>query len=537
MIRINQLKLTPDHTEKDINKAIKRTLRLRNETSFTYRIAKKSIDARKKPDICLIYAIDVQIEGFMIKDEEKLVKKIDNNNIMLTQNTLYEIPEAAETLPELKKPPVIIGMGPAGLFCGLMLARAGYRPILLERGEDVDTRIQDVVRFWEKGELNPSSNVQFGEGGAGTFSDGKLNTMIKDKTGRIAFVLRTLHEFGAKEEITYMNKPHIGTDVLHLVVKNIRNEILRLGGKVYFRQEVTDILSQEGRLTGLIINGTKRLDCELAVLAIGHSARDTLEMLHNRGIIMQPKAFAVGVRVEHPQQMIQENAYGDTPYDLPSADYKVTHQTKDRGVYSFCMCPGGYVVNASSEPGHTCVNGMSYAARDSKNANSAIVVTVTPQDYKGEGPLAGMYFQRELEKSAFSEGDGKIPVQTYGDFIQNRMTTAFGEIKPVTKGETHFANLRRILPEYICECIIEGMEGFAHNQKGFNRKDAILSAVESRTSSPVRILRDDALMSSLAGLMPCGEGAGYAGGITSAAIDGIRVYEAICRQYKGVENE
>lgn len=535
MIRINQIKLSPDHSEDELFNAIIKSLRLKGKHDLTYKIVKKSIDSRHKPDIKFIYSVDVKIEGYKKADEEKIIKKVNDKDIMLTNIIQYKIPSPDNSLPYLENPPVVIGMGPAGLFCGLMLARAGYKPLILERGRDADARLKDVTDFWNGGRLNPESNVQFGEGGAGTFSDGKLNTMIKDKTGRISFVLNTFKEFGADEEITYINKPHIGTDVLHDVVKNIRNEIIRLGGTVLFDHQVTDIISENGILKGVVVNEDRRIDCELAVLAIGHSARDTFEMLLKRGVNMVPKAFAVGVRVEHPQSMINENAYKDAPYELPAADYKVTYQSdKGRGVYSFCMCPGGYVVNASSEEGRTCVNGMSYSKRDSDNANSAIIVTVTPDDYGNGGPLDGMYFQRRLEEAAYKSGLGSIPVQTYGDFKKKVKTTQYGGIKPVTCGNVTKADLNDIFPEYICESIIEGMEGFAKNIEGFNREDALLSAVESRTSSPVRILRDDEFMANIKGLIPCGEGAGYAGGITSAAIDGIKVFEAICHKYKGV---
>lgn len=533
MIRINQIKLSVNHSEQMLKKEIEKSLRLNARSDYEYKIVKKSIDSRHKPDIKLVYSVDVTIKDFDRQREQKIIQKVNNKNVMLTNEIKYEFPVPEKELQKLKYSPVIVGMGPAGLFCGLLLARAGFKPVILERGADVDTRKQDVEAFWNGGKLNPSSNVQFGEGGAGTFSDGKLNTMIKDKTGRIRFVLETFHEFGAPGEITYINKPHIGTDVLHDVIKNMREEIIRLGGQIFFHSQVTDILIEKNRLFGLLINDGKRMDCELAVFAVGHSARDTFSMLQQRNVSMEQKPFAIGVRVEHPQQMIQENAYGDAPYELPAADYKVTAQAGCHGVYSFCMCPGGYVVNASSEEGRTCVNGMSYAARDSKNANSAIVVTVSPEDYnnRNDDPLCGMYFQRKLEEKAFEAGQGRIPVQTYGDFKKGRITGEFGGVTPVTRGAVCKADLNTILPEYICESITLGMESFANSIPGFNREDAVLSAVESRTSSPVRILRNEAFMSNIFGLIPCGEGAGYAGGITSAAIDGMRVAEEIVKKW------
>lgn len=533
MIRINQIKLSVNHSEQMLKGEIEKSLRLNAGSDYEYKLVRKSIDSRRKPDIKLVYSVDVAIKNIDRKREQKIVQKVNDKNVMLTNETKYEFPSPKKELQKLRYSPVIVGMGPAGLFCGLLLARAGFRPVLLERGADVDTRRQDVEAFWNGGKLNPSSNVQFGEGGAGTFSDGKLNTMIKDKTGRIAFVLNTFHEFGASLEITYINKPHIGTDVLHDVIRNMREEIIRLGGQIFFHSQVTDILIKNDRLCGLLINDGKRIDCEIAVFAVGHSARDTFLMLRKHNVSMEQKPFAIGVRVEHPQQMIQENAYGNAPYELPTADYKVTAQAGSHGVYSFCMCPGGYVVNASSEEGRTCVNGMSYAARDSKNANSAIVVTVSPEDYNNgnDDPLCGMYFQRKLEERAFEAGQGRIPVQTYGDFKKGRITGEFGEVTPVTCGAVCKADLNTILPEYICESITMGMESFASSIPGFNREDAVLSAVESRTSSPVRILRDEEFMSNIFGLIPCGEGAGYAGGITSAAIDGMRIAEEIVKKW------
>lgn len=540
MIRINQIKLKPDHTEKELIDAAVKKLHLKGSSKIEISVAKKSIDSRHKPDVRYIYSVDVSVNGMDNAAMKKLVQKCHDNDILYIENTKYTLPERSSEAVMSKHPPVIVGMGPAGLFCGLMLARKGYMPVIYERGKDVDKRLSDVTAFWNGGELDTESNVQFGEGGAGTFSDGKLNTMIKDKYGRIGFVLETFKEFGAPAEITYINKPHIGTDILHDVVKNIRNEIIRLGGKVYFEQQVTDIIVKDGKLCGLIINNTKEVPCDIAVFAIGHSARNTFEMLYKRNINMSPKAFAMGVRVEHPQSMINANAYANAPYELPAADYKVTYQTDNkRGVYSFCMCPGGYVVNASSEKGHTCVNGMSYSDRNSPNANSAIVVTVNPSDYgynsEADYPLLGMEFQRKIEAAAYAEGKGLIPSQTYGDFKRKVKTTAYGEIKPVTRGAAVMSDINNILPEFMCESIIEGMEGFSSNLPGFNREDAVLSAVESRTSSPVRILRNEDFMSNVYGLIPCGEGAGYAGGITSAAIDGIKVFEAIYSKYKGVK--
>lgn len=528
MIRINQIKL--DITTKDINEILKNKaaalLKVNAQSIKKAEIVKQSIDARKKPDIKYVYSINVIVEN-----ENKINRKVFNNNIFITGENEYKPPMQGEA--PLFTRPVIAGMGPAGLFCGYFLAKAGYKPIIIERGEPVRDRMKTVEFFFNGERLNTESNVQFGEGGAGTFSDGKLNTMVKDKNGRNKEVLKTFVKFGAKKEILYVNKPHIGTDVLCDIVENMRNEIIRLGGEVRFNTKLTDIISENKHIKSIIVNNDEVIDCDVLVLALGHSARDTFEMLLNRDISMEPKAFAVGVRVEHPQKMINYNMYGMEKHELlEAADYKVTYNSpKGRGVYSFCMCPGGYVVNASSEEGRLAVNGMSYSRRDGQNANSAIIVTVTPEDYGNNGALSGMYFQRKLEEAAFKEGKGNVPVQLFGDFVKNVQTTGLGEIKPMIKGAYTFSNLRNIFPDYISEAIIEGMHGFARQIPEFDRSDAVMSGVESRTSSPVRIRRDEEMQSNIEGIYPCGEGAGYAGGITSAAMDGIRIYEAIVSKY------
>lgn len=526
MIKIHQLKINPNHSQQELREQIKRKLKLKQQ-DFSYEIEKQSVDGRNKPYIKYIYTVDVTISGYSEQQQQKLVEKINDNNIMYTSETPYVFPKVNEN--HLKERIVIIGTGPAGLFCGLMLARAGLKPVLYERGSDVASRREKVSRFWETGILDTECNVQFGEGGAGTFSDGKLNTQIKDSTGRIRRVLEIFVEFGAPEEILYSSKPHIGTDILMKVVYNMRREIERLGGAIYFNSKMTDICIEKAEKS-VIINHSERVCYDKLVLALGHSARDTFEMLLSRGFAMEQKAFAVGVRIEHPQKMIDDYAYGENIYELPAASYKVTYKADEgRGVYSFCMCPGGYVVNASSEEGRLCVNGMSYSGRDSRNANSAIVVTVTPKDYKafGDSPLAGMEFQRDLERKAYVEGKGRIPCQTYDSFRKNETCTALGEIEPCTKGAYTLADLHRVFSEELCSAIAEGIEGFSRQLPGFNRKDAVLLGVESRTSSPVRIIRNKSLVCDFEGVYPCGEGAGYAGGITSAAIDGMRVAEAI----------
>lgn len=542
MIRISQLKMPLGHTRKDLLLKAAKELRIQPEMIKEVELIKQSVDARKKPEIHYSYIVDIALKSGGRKEEERIVKKKKDRNITVHEEKPYSLPECGNE--PLKYPPVIIGMGPAGLFCGLALARKGYRPILLERGEDVDTRTERVAKFWKTGELNPSSNVQFGEGGAGTFSDGKLNTLVKDTFGRNREVLRILTEFGADPSICYANKPHIGTDVLSHIVKSIRKEIESLGGQVRFLSQVTDFEITDGKLTAVTVNNTERIPVQAAVAAIGHSARDTFEALYGKQVSMEAKPFAVGFRIQHPQTMINESQYGMAECkELGPASYKLTAQTSyGRGVYSFCMCPGGYVVNASSEEKRLAVNGMSYHDRAGENANSALIVTVNPEDFSRDTksreevhPLAGIHFQRELEEKAYEAGNGKIPVQLYGDFKDGKISEKFGKVHPAFCGEYQFADLRKILTNELSEAFIEGMESFGKKIKGFDRPDAILAGVESRTSSPVRIPRGETLESSVRGLYPCGEGAGYAGGITSAAMDGLKVAEELIRRYKLTE--
>ena len=440
----------------------------------------------------------------------------------------------------LHQRPVIIGSGPAGLFAAYVLALSGYKPLILERGADALTRTSRVEHFWATGELDTRTNVQFGEGGAGTFSDGKLNTSVKDPGCRAQFMKETFVLFGADESILYEQKPHVGTDVLTQVLVRMRERLTELGAEYRFLSQVTDLEITNGKLTAVLVNDSERIPAEVCVLAPGHSARDTFRMLNARGLRMEPKAFAAGVRIEHPQEMIDLSQYG-RPSDesLGPAPYKLTCTAADgRGVYSFCMCPGGYVVNASSEKGLLAVNGMSYMRRDSANANSAILVTVTPDDFMPGKPddlpeaLAGTAVQAELEKRAFAAAGGCIPQQLYADYIKKTVSTNYGELGSCVRGSAAFADLSSVMPAFMVRDIGEGISAFGKKIRGFDRPDAILSGIESRSSSPVRITRDEKYVSNIDGIYPCGEGCGYAGGITSASMDGMRCAEAIIKRFR-----
>ena len=454
---------------------------------------------------------------------------------MVTESE-YQFPVAGKE--NLSARPVIVGAGPAGLFAAYQLTEAGYLPLVLERGKKVQERQKDVEQFWQTGRLLPESNVQFGEGGAGTFSDGKLNSVVKDPTGRNRYVLRTFVKFGAPSEILYDNKPHIGTDILSKVIANMRTYLEAKGATFLFENQMTDLVIEKGRLKA-IVTEKETIPTDVVILALGHSARDTFEMLEQKAIPMEAKNFAVGFRVEHPQKMIDQAMYGEwTGPKLPAAPYKVTSNFPNgRGVYSFCMCPGGYVVNASSEEGGPVVNGMSNADRASGFANSAIVVSVSEEDFEGDDCLAGVALQRKYEKLAYELADGEIPVQRYEDFCNNQPTKAIGKVAPCVEGKWQFSNIRLALPNFIINGIIDGMGQFAEKIHEFDHPDTLLLGLESRTSSPVRIERDEDFESvSLAGLYPCGEGAGYAGGIMSAAMDGLRIAMKIQEKKKEESN-
>ncbi len=502
---VNDIKVPVRHTEEELYAAVRKAAGKKNLKIRMLQILKRSIDARKKPQ--LLYVMKAAVNEPRIRAAK------------------------CPYLADPSKQVIVIGAGPAGLFAGLTIAEAGGKVLILERGKPVEERCRDVEDFWKTGRLNPSSNVQFGEGGAGTFSDGKLNTLTQDKEGLNLRVLEIFHEAGAEENVLYDARPHLGTDKLPEIVRRIRERILKAGGSIRYESMVTDFSVRDGRVCGVVLESGEALPADAVILACGHSARDTVLHLYRQGVRMEAKPFAVGVRMEHPQQEITAWEYGTLDYEeLGAAPYRLSAKTSSgRGVYSFCMCPGGQVVNASSEEGHLCINGMSASARSGKNANAGIVVQVSPEDYPSESPVAGIDFQRELERKAYLAGGGKIPVQLYEDFREGRVSLSYGEVLPDHEGDSAFADLREILPEAVVQALLEAIPEFGRKIGGFDRPDALLSAVESRTSSPVRIVRNEEGEASIGALYPCGEGAGYAGGIVSAAMDGIRTAERVMK--------
>lgn len=527
-IRINNIILD---IEDDINilkeKAAKK-LRLSKSQLKSLKILRESIDARKKESIKFNYTLELTTDN-----EEKLVERLNDSDVKLEAVKYAE--EIAFGYRKMKHRPIIVGMGPAGMFAGLLMARKGYNPLIIERGQKVEERTAAVNSLWRTGILNTESNVQFGEGGAGTFSDGKLTTRIKDN--RCDYVLESFVKCGAPEEILYSGKPHVGTDILKEVVKNIREEIIALGGEVRFSSRLEELIIKNGELTGIIVNG-EELPCEILVLALGHSSRDTYEMLYRNNILLTPKPFAIGVRIEHLQSLIDENQYGRFAGHkrLRAADYRLSYTSAKlgRSVYSFCMCPGGEVVAAASEEKRLVTNGMSYYKRDGLNANSALVVNVEPKDFNSNNPLGGMEFQRHYESLAYKVGGGDYmaPVQLVGDFLKDRVSRKLGRIAPSYRPGYEFRELKQCLPSYIVEALKEGLLNFDNKIKGYAAEDAIMTGIETRTSAPVRIERTENLHSkSVLGLYPAGEGAGYAGGIISAAVDGLKVAEKIMQEW------
>ena len=528
MIRITELRLPLEHPADALPAAIVERLGVTATDLLDYQVFKRGYDARKRDAIRLVYTLDITVAN-----EAVVLKRFSQDpHITLSPDTNYHF--VGQAPENLQQRPVIVGFGPCGIMAGLLLAQMGFRPIILERGKKVRERTKDTWGLWRKNQLNPESNVQFGEGGAGTFSDGKLYSQIKDPKHYGRKVLTEFVKAGAPEEILYVSKPHIGTFRLVKMVENIRREIESLGGEIRFQQQVTDVLIEKGQLRGVILNNGEQLRTDHVILALGHSARDTFHMLYERGVFMEAKPFSVGFRIEHPQKLIDQARFGKFAGNelLGAADYKIVHHAKNgRSVYSFCMCPGGQVVAATSEPGRVVTNGMSQYSRAERNANAGIVVGITPQDYPG-GPLAGIEFQRRWESRAYELGGGnyEAPGQLVGDFIKGQASTQLGTVEPSYQPGVHLTDLATSLPSYAIEAIREALPAFEKQIKGFSMYDAVLTGVETRTSSPLRITRGQDMQSlNIKGLYPAGEGAGYAGGILSAGVDGIRVAEAVAQ--------
>ncbi|ENB9662347.1 MULTISPECIES: NAD(P)/FAD-dependent oxidoreductase [Pseudomonas] len=535
MLRITELKLPLDHPDEALREAIVQRLGIRDEQLLSFNLFKRSYDARKKnSELLFIYTIDLEASN----EAELLSKFADDRNISVAPDVTYKYVGHAPA--DMQERPIVVGFGPCGIFAGLLLAQMGFKPIILERGKEVRQRTKDTWGLWRKSVLNPESNVQFGEGGAGTFSDGKLYSQIKDPQHHGRKVLEEFVKAGAPDEILYINKPHIGTFRLTGMVEQMRQDMIALGAEVRFQEKVTDLLVEDGQLTGVVLESGEQLHSRHVVLALGHSARDTFRMLHAKGVYMEAKPFSVGFRIEHPQTLIDKarlGKYAGHP-KLGAADYKLVYHAKNgRSVYSFCMCPGGTVVAATSEPGRVVTNGMSQYSRNERNANSGIVVGIDPErDYPG-GPLAGIELQERLEAHAYVMGGSnyQAPAQLVGDFVAGRPSTALGSVEPSYKPGVTLGDLAPSLPDFAIEAIREALPAFDRQIKGYNLHDAVLTGIETRTSSPLRITRGEDYQSlNLKGLFPAGEGAGYAGGILSAGVDGIRIAEAVARDMLGL---
>ncbi len=522
MIRIREIALNPGHDASALAEEAARLLKISPEQIRSLRIFRRSIDARRKPDVKIVYTLDVTLA----LDEAKVLRRSRCKRACIVKSEAYVVPRRQTPLAQR---PVVVGFGPAGMFAALVLALAGERPLVLERGEDARARREKVEAFFAGGALDPRSNVQFGEGGAGTFSDGKLHTGVNNS--RIGWILEQFVAAGAPEEILYDAKPHVGTDILVDVVRAIRARIEALGGEVRFCAQVTGIRAEGGRLCALEINGCERIACRRAIFAIGHSARDTFAMLLGSGVAMEPKPFAMGVRIEHRQSQINAAQYGGCTAPLPPADYKLVRHLENDTVSPFCMCPGGFVGAAASEENTVVTNGMSNSRRDGENANAALLVTLRPADFPYPGPLGGVRWQLELERRAYAlSGSYRAPAQRVGDFLAHRPSSGAGEVRPSYRPGVFWCDLHALYPEKITRALEAGIAQLDGALQGFANPDAVLTAPETRSSSPVRILRGEGRQCSVSGLYPCGEGAGYAGGIMSAAIDGMLTAETILRE-------
>ena len=531
MIRVRQIFIKiENNTDKDLIKKLSQKLKVKESDVLDFKINKRSLDARDKNNIHYVYELDAKV-----KNESKILKKLNSQDILKTPEEKYNYIIKGEKT--LNHRPIIIGSGPAGLFAAYFLAEAGYNPLIIEQGEKIEDRLKTVNLFWTKNILNENSNVQFGEGGAGTFSDGKLNTLVKDKNNRMKKVFEIFVSCGAPKEILYVNNPHIGTDLLREVIINMRNKIIEMGGEFRYNAKLTDIKIKNNEITSITVNDKKEIPTNCLILAIGNSSRDTFKMLYQKGLNMTNKPFAIGLRIAHPKDLINKNQYGEKYYNkLETASYKLTYTTNSkRGVYSFCMCPGGYVINASSSKNKLVINGMSNHQRDNNYSNSALVITITKDDLKDD-VFSGLKLQESLEEKAYLLGKGNIPTQRVQEFLTNKESKNLTDINDMIKGNYTPANLQKLFTKELNDDLKEALNNFETKITGFTNKEAILFGVETRTSSPIRILRDEDMSSNIKGIYPVGEGSGYSGGITTSAIDGIKAFEKIIDQYKPISH-